>query len=145
MVGRNGCVRTDDVFAEHRDKGACTNATRIRRDRLEEQLLAWLTRDLLTSDRIGEAAIALHAQIRERLSKAGENYWATQVEIQQLEVEAWAALAEGKKEEALRPFALFQEADRTAKELWGPNSENLQIIWQVCPACSAILATNQCT
>ena len=41
-------------------------------------------------------------QIRQRLLKAGENYWAQQVEIQELEVEAWAALAEGKKEESLQ-------------------------------------------
>jgi len=48
-----------------------------------------------------ESAVALQ-QIRERLLKAGENYWAQQVEIQEVAVRAWAALAEGKKEEALR-------------------------------------------
>ena len=48
-----------------------------------------------------EAADALK-QIQERLQKAGENYWALQVQIQQLSVRAWAALAEGKKEGALR-------------------------------------------
>ena len=48
-----------------------------------------------------ESAAAL-GQIRERLTKAGENYWARQVEIQEVAVRAWAALAEGKKEEALR-------------------------------------------
>jgi hypothetical protein len=48
-----------------------------------------------------ESATALK-QIREKLLKSGENYWALQVEIQELEVEAWAALAEGKKEESLR-------------------------------------------
>jgi hypothetical protein len=34
--------------------------------------------------------------------KTGEPYWARQVEIQQVAVAAWAALAEGKKEESLR-------------------------------------------
>ena len=47
-----------------------------------------------------ESATALQ-EIRERLSKAGENYWAQQVEIQQLAVGAWAALAAGKEEDAL--------------------------------------------
>jgi hypothetical protein len=49
------------------------------------------------------------------------------------------------KTAALRPFALFQEDDRSAEELWGPYGENLQIIWQTCPSCGAILVTNQCT
>ena len=48
-----------------------------------------------------ESAAAL-GRIRERLTKAGENYWARQVEIQEVAVRAWAAWAEGKKEEALR-------------------------------------------
>jgi tetratricopeptide (TPR) repeat protein len=41
-------------------------------------------------------------QLRERLLKAGEKYWAGQVEIQEVAVRAWAALAAGKKEEALQ-------------------------------------------
>jgi len=48
-----------------------------------------------------DAATAL-MRIRERLVKANEVYWARQVEIQQLAVAAWSALAAGKKEEALR-------------------------------------------
>jgi hypothetical protein len=48
-----------------------------------------------------ESATALH-QIRERLLKANEHYWSQQVEIQQLAVSAWAALAAGKKKNALR-------------------------------------------
>jgi len=56
--------------------------------------------------RLGQApaaheSVAALKQIRERLSRVGENYWARQVEIQELEVGGWAALAEGKKEEAL--------------------------------------------
>ena len=48
-----------------------------------------------------ESATALK-QIRERLLEAAEDYWALQVEIQEVAVRAWAALAEGKKEEALQ-------------------------------------------
>ena len=47
-----------------------------------------------------ESVVAL-TKIHERLLQAGENYWARQVEIQGLEVGAWAALADGKKEDAL--------------------------------------------
>jgi 1,2-phenylacetyl-CoA epoxidase PaaB subunit len=60
-------------------------------------------------------------QIRERLLKAGENYWAQQVEIQELETEAWAALAEGKKEEALqRMKAAAELEDKTEKSAVTP-------------------------
>jgi len=52
-----------------------------------------------------ESASALR-QIQARLSQSGEDYWVQQVEIQELEVEAWTRLAEGKpkgnKDEALR-------------------------------------------
>jgi hypothetical protein len=36
------------------------------------------------------------------LAASGENYWALQVEIEEREVLAWALMADGKKEEALR-------------------------------------------
>jgi hypothetical protein len=52
-----------------------------------------------------EAAAALR-QIQERLAKANERYWASQVEIQATAVSAWSALAAGKKEEALRQMKL---------------------------------------
>jgi len=66
----------------------------------------WFARGLGAA-RMGKVPTAYAAadalkQIQERLQKASENYWALQVEIQQLSVRAWAALAEGKKEEALR-------------------------------------------
>jgi hypothetical protein len=48
-----------------------------------------------------ESAEALH-QIHDRLVTASENYWARQVEIQEVSISAWAALAQGKKEDALR-------------------------------------------
>jgi hypothetical protein len=57
-----------------------------------------------------ESAIALK-QIRERLLKTNETYWARQVEIQQVAVVAWAALAEGKKEEALRQMKSAAELE----------------------------------
>jgi hypothetical protein len=57
-----------------------------------------------------ESATALQ-RIRERLLKANENYWALQVEIQELEVGACGALAAGKKEEALRQIKLAAELE----------------------------------
>jgi hypothetical protein len=68
--------------------------------------MTWFARGLGAA-RLGQAAAANESaaalrQIRERLVRADENYWARQVEIQELAVEAWAALAADKKEEALR-------------------------------------------
>ncbi len=77
--------------------------------------ITWFARGLGAA-RLGQAAaanesaIALH-QIRERLFKAGENYWALQVQIQELAVRAWTALAEGKKEEALRQMRSAAELE----------------------------------
>jgi hypothetical protein len=70
------------------------------------EAMTWFARGL-GAGQLGQAqaareSVAALKQIRERLLKASENYWAQQVEIQELEVGAWAALAEGKKEEALR-------------------------------------------
>ena len=70
------------------------------------EAITWFARGLGAA-RLGQAAAANESaaalqQIRERLLQAGENYWAQQVEIQQLEVAAWAAFAEGKKEESLK-------------------------------------------
>jgi DNA invertase Pin-like site-specific DNA recombinase len=53
----------------HRYKGACTNHIRIGRDRLEEQLLPWLTRDLLLGDRLKEAADSLFAEVQKRVTE----------------------------------------------------------------------------
>jgi tetratricopeptide (TPR) repeat protein len=57
-----------------------------------------------------ETATALQ-QIQERLLKADEPYWARQVEIQGLEVAAWAALAAGKKQVALRQMKSATELE----------------------------------
>ncbi len=70
------------------------------------EAMTWFARGL-GAGHLGQAqaareSVAALKQIRKRLLKASENYWAQQVEIQELEVGAWAALAEGKKEEALR-------------------------------------------
>jgi tetratricopeptide (TPR) repeat protein len=79
------------------------------------EAITWFARGFGAA-RLGQAAtgndsaIALR-QIRERLLKANENYWARQVEIQEVTVGAWAALAAGKKEEALRQMKLATELE----------------------------------
>src|SRR6202165_5717050 len=77
--------------------------------------MTWFARGLGAA-RLGQAPAANESatvlqQIRERLSKASENYWARQVEIQELAVRAWAALAAGKKEEALRQMKSAAELE----------------------------------
>jgi hypothetical protein len=77
--------------------------------------ITWFARGLGQA-RLGQASAANESatalqKIRERLLKAGENYWAQQVEIQELAVRAWAALAEGKKEEALRKMKSAAELE----------------------------------
>ncbi len=53
------------------------------------------------------AEIARLAELREALAAAGNTYWADQVEIQRLGAAAWAALAGGRRDEALE---LMREA-----------------------------------
>jgi tetratricopeptide (TPR) repeat protein len=70
----------------------------------------------LGAARLGQAAAANESatalqQIRERLLNAGENYWARQVEIQEVAVGAWDALAAGKKEEALQQMKSAAELE----------------------------------
>ena len=77
--------------------------------------MTWFARGLGAA-RLGQAAAANESataleQIRERLLNAGENYWAQQVQIQALGVGAWAALAAGKKEEALRQMKSAAELE----------------------------------
>jgi hypothetical protein len=77
--------------------------------------MTWFARGLGAA-RLGQAPTASDSatalqQIRERLLKANENYWAQQVEIQELGVRAWAALVEGKKEEALRQMKSAAELE----------------------------------
>jgi hypothetical protein len=59
------------------------------------------------SARMGKVASALDAagaltELHERLMKAGETYWALQVDIQQSELHAWTLWAQGKTNEALQ-------------------------------------------
>lgn len=87
--------------------------------------MTWLARGLgaahLERGQAARESAAELKQIRERLLKAGENYWAQQVEIQELEIDAWAALAEGKKEEALqRMRAAAELEDKTEKSAVTP-------------------------
>jgi len=56
------------------------------------------------------AQAATLQQLEDQLRKLGRDYWAEQVDIQRLEVQAWAAQAEGKSEEAL---ALLRRAADT--------------------------------
>lgn len=79
------------------------------------EAMTWFARGLGAA-RLGQASPALESvaalkQIRERLSKDGENYWARQVEIQELGVAAWAALANAKKAEALQEMKLASELE----------------------------------
>jgi hypothetical protein len=89
------------------------------------QAMTWFARGLgaarLERAQAARKSATALKQIRERLLKAGENYWAQQVEIQELEVEAWAALAEGKKEESLqRMRAAAELEDATEKSAVTP-------------------------
>ena len=54
----------------HRDKAACSNATTIRRDSLEAQLLRWITRDLLQEGRLDLAVTSLVEQVVKRISES---------------------------------------------------------------------------
>lgn len=69
------------------------------------EAMTWFARGLGAA-RLGRLPAAHESaetleRIHERLLKAGEDYWAQQVQIQETEVRALAALAEGKKEDAV--------------------------------------------
>jgi site-specific DNA recombinase len=53
----------------HRDKAACSNATTIRRDGLEAQLLRWLTHDLVQDGRLDLAVTSFVEQLGNRISE----------------------------------------------------------------------------
>jgi len=79
------------------------------------EAMTWFARGY-SAARMGQAEAANESvtalqQIKERLSKANEQYWALQVEIQQVSVAAWTALAAGKKEEAMRQMKLAAELE----------------------------------
>jgi tetratricopeptide (TPR) repeat protein len=75
----------------------------------------WFARGLGAA-RLGQAAKANESatalqEICERLLKSDEKYWALQVQIQELAVQAWTALAAGKNEEALRQMKFAAELE----------------------------------
>ncbi len=75
----------------------------------------------LGSARLGDGARAQAAaealgKLAQRLQATKESYWAEQVEIQRLGVLAWAALARGRRNDALRDIAAAaQREDATEK------------------------------
>jgi len=89
--------------------------------------ITWFVRGL-GSARLGHTAQANESakalrQIQSRLTKAGEDYWARQVEIQELEVDAWTRLAEAKQQEALSLMKSAAELeDETEKSAVTPGS-----------------------
>jgi tetratricopeptide (TPR) repeat protein len=100
------------------------------------EAITWFARGY-GSARLGKVQPALDAaaslkQIHAQLLKAGETYWALQVQILESEVRAWAMFAQGNKDDALREMeAAAKLEDGTEKsavtpgplapahELWG--------------------------
>lgn len=75
------------------------------------------------SGQLGVARASAEAlqQIKERLARAGEGYWAEQVEIQRRSASAWLALAEGRSSEALAEMrAAAQLEDASEKDAVTP-------------------------
>lgn len=87
--------------------------------------ITWLARGFGAAhvgdvDAARESAMALD-EIHDRLVKANEPYWALQVEIQQRNVLAWSALAEGKADAALAQMrTAVQLEDGTEKSAVTP-------------------------
>ena len=79
------------------------------------EAMTWFARGLgaarLRQAPQARASLVALQQIRQRLSQAGENYWAQQVQIQELEVEAWTAFAGSRKDEALRQMKRAAELE----------------------------------
>jgi hypothetical protein len=93
--------------------------------------ITWFARGLGAA-RLGQVSAAQQAmaaltQIRERLMTANEAYWAQQVKIQEIEVGAWLALANRKKEDALQQM-------KTATELEDGTEKNAVTPGPLAPA-----------
>jgi tetratricopeptide (TPR) repeat protein len=73
-------------------------------------------------DRAGAiSAIDSLEQMRDKLTKVKEVYWANQVEIQRQEVSAWVAFAEGKSQEGVTAMrAAAEREDQTEKSVVTP-------------------------
>jgi hypothetical protein len=89
------------------------------------EAMTWFARGLGAA-KLGQAPAAIQAAaalrgIRKGLMESGESYWANQVEIQERSISAWAALAQGKNEDALRQMQGAAEMeDRTEKSAITP-------------------------
>lgn len=81
----------------------------------QAEAMTWFARGFgaarLEQAPVANESVAALKRIREHLLTAGETYWALQVEIEEREVSAWAALAEGKNEEALRQMKSSAELE----------------------------------
>jgi len=64
-----------------------------------------------------QASIAALQDIRARLQKANESYWAAQAEIQELEVNAWTLFEEGRKEIALTMIKSAADMEDSTEKL----------------------------
>lgn len=79
------------------------------------EAMTWFARGLGAA-RVGDpgtakAAVLALGQARDRLTAAGETYWAGQVDIEGRTVGAWLALAEGRKAEALAQMRAAAELE----------------------------------
>jgi hypothetical protein len=79
------------------------------------EAMTWFARGL-GAGRLRQANAAYQCamslkQFHEQLLKSGENYWALQVEIEELEVQAWAIWAEGNEDTALHQLASAAELE----------------------------------
>jgi tetratricopeptide (TPR) repeat protein len=68
--------------------------------------------DIASARTSREALTRIHG----RLAKSHEGYWAEQVEIQRRGVSAWTALAEGRKDEALREMKSAAELEDSTEK-----------------------------
>ena len=93
--------------------------------------LTWFAR-ALGAARSGDAAGAEKggaelARLHKTLMDAGNRYWATEVEIQQLAVDGWISLAQGKREDALKYM-------RAAADLEDKNEKHIVTPGRILPA-----------
>jgi tetratricopeptide (TPR) repeat protein len=87
--------------------------------------VTWFARGLgaaRTGDTLAaDSAVAALSELGEKLSRAGEGYWAEQTEIQRRSVAAWRALAAGRTGEALAGMRVAAEReDATEKNAITP-------------------------
>ena len=79
------------------------------------EAMTWFARGIgaarLGKGGAAEQSAAALEEIHEQLLKAGENYWALQVKIEELEVRSWATWAGGNREEALRQLRSAAELE----------------------------------